>query len=122
MSSRKPVEPQTERRGHPELKHNAKLAEQFGITPGADRPRELVKVAHIPTPPPEVDQLSSPEEEAMVAGDAVSNVVREEVEELGTRLKRFGINFNPSQQQTVVDYTMSVLAGFGGGGALARRQ
>jgi len=122
--ARKPA-PEPERRGHPAMKFNQELAEQFGITPGADPPRELVKVAHIPTPP-DVEQPTAPDRKGNPVEEnpeeLIVNVLREEMDELSTRLKRFGVHFNPSQQQTVVDYTMSVLAGYGGGGAIARRQ
>lgn len=124
MPPRKKSAPEPERRGHAAMKFNTELAEQFGITPGADPPRELVKVDHIPTPPDTEnpvapDRKGNPVEES--PDDAIANVLREEMDELSTRLRRFGVHFNPSQQQTVVDYTMSVLAGYGGGGAIARR-
>src|SRR5689334_1214684 len=116
---RKPVEPQTERRGHPALKHNQELADQFGINPGADAPRELVQVDNIPDPP-SVDVPVAPgrREETVEAQseDRIVLIIREEMDELGERLARFGVLFNANQKQTLVDYTMSVLAGYGGGG------
>jgi hypothetical protein len=121
---RKPVEPEVERRGRPAMKFNQELADQFGITPGADPPRELVKVASIPTPP-DVEQPTAPgrREEIVEAQseERIVLIIREEMDELGERLARFGILFNANQKQTVLDYTMSVLAGYGGGGAVARR-
>ncbi len=121
---RKPVEPQTERRGHPALKANEKLAEQFGISIGPDAPRELVKIANIPTPPDVENPVAPGRREEVVEAqseDRIVLIIREEMDELGERLARFGILFNANQKQTVLDYTLSVLSGYGGGGALARR-
>lgn len=121
---RKPVEPQVERRGHPALKHNQELADQFGITPGADPPRELVHVQVLPDPPASDTPVAPGRREETVEAqseDRIVEIIREEMDELSTRLRRFGIQFNPSQQQTVLDYTMSVLGGYAGGGAIARR-
>lgn len=125
MSPRRKPDPEPERRGHPALKANPKLAEQFGIIPGADPPRELVHVQSLPDPPASDTPVAPGRREEFVEAqseDRVAQIVREEMDELSTRLRRFGVEFNPSQQQTVVDYTLSVLAGYGGGGAIARRQ
>jgi hypothetical protein len=120
---RKPAEP--ERRGHAPLKYNKEIAEQFGIEPGADPPRELVKVASIPVPP-DVDEPEAPArgKTTVDAGpeDRLVLVLKEEMDELEVRLARFGVAFTGSQKQDVVDYTMSRLMGYGGGGAIARRQ
>jgi len=109
----------SERKGHPPLKHNRELAETFGINTEPDPPRELVQVAHIPTPAPEEPPLGKqPAEESE---DRILIILREEMEELAVRLKRFGVQFTPSQQQSMIDYGMAVLAGAVGGGAIARR-
>lgn len=124
MPPRRKPDHEPERRGRPAMKFNQELADQFGITPGQDAPRELVQVAHIPTPP-DVDSPTAPgrREEIVEAQseERIVLVIREEMDELGERLARFGILFNANQKQTVVDYMMSVLAGYGGGGAIARR-
>jgi hypothetical protein len=115
---------QEPRRGHAQLKYNKEIAEQFGIEPGADPPRELVKVASIPVPP-DVDEPEAPALWKTVdAGteDRLVLVLKEEMDELEVRLARFGVAFTGSQKQDVVDYTMSRLMGYGGGGAIARRQ
>ena len=105
------------------MKFNNELAEQFDITPGQDPPRETVQVDHIPTPVEVADATRGRKQEAVELGseDRVANIVAEEMDELGTRLEKFGVRFDAGQKQTVVDYAMSVLAGYGGGGAIGRR-
>ena len=123
MSPRKP-QPEPERRGHPALKANEKLAERFGINIGPDTPRELVKVANLPTPPDVENPVAPGRREEVVEAqseDRIVLVIREEMDELGERLARFGILFNAHQKQSVVDYIFSALAGYGGGGAIGRR-
>ena len=122
MSRRKQEEPQVERRGHPALKANAELAETFGINLGPDPLRELVQVASIPTPP-DVEQPAAPGPivEAQ-SEDRIVLVIREEMDELGERLARFGVGFNANQKQSVVDYVLAALGGYVGGGAIGRRQ
>jgi hypothetical protein len=124
MPPRRKLAPEEPRRGHPALKHNADLAEQFGIVPGPDPPRELVKVDHIPTPPDvEMPEAPARGKKAVDANpeDSVITILREEMDELRIRLERFGVPFTSAQQQDVVDYAMSRLMGYGGGGAIARR-
>jgi hypothetical protein len=104
------------------MKYNKELAEQFGIEPGPDAPRELVKVDFIPVPP-DVEVLS--QEKVSVdatSEDRISFILKEEMEELGMRLEKFGVAFTAPQKQDVIDYAMSRLIGYGGGGAIARRQ
>ena len=112
------------RRGHPALKANKDLAEQFGIDPNPDPPRELVKVEYIPIPPdsehPEAPTRRS-ETVVLPPEDRIVAILAEELDELGTRLARFGVSFSSAQKQDVLDYAMSRLMGFGGGGTLARR-
>ena len=110
------------RRGRPAMKFNAELAEQFGITPGADPPRELVKVDFIPTPT-DVDLPETPVrgQTPETSEDRIVAILREELDELGSRLARFGVPFTPQQQQDVLDYTLARLMGYGGGGAVAKR-
>jgi hypothetical protein len=117
-------EAKPERRGHPALKPNKELAEQFGIDPNPDPPRELVKVEYIPVPP-DSEHPEPPARRTEVVSatpeDRISTILAEEMDELGVRLARFGVAFTAPQKQDVVDYTMSRLMGFGGGGAIARR-
>jgi hypothetical protein len=129
MPPRKPS-PAVERRGNPPLKYNQELADTFGIHPSVEAPeppRELVRVDHIPVPP-DADNPPAPprgkknEDVVMDASeDRLVLILREEMEELSERLKRFGIRFDASAQQSMVDYGMAVLAGAVGGGAVARR-
>jgi len=117
-----------ERRGHPALKHNPKIAEAFGITPGADPPRETVQVDAIPDPPlsvppgPRAPQRTEP----LNVEESVQNILREESEEIAIRLDRFGVKFTPAMQQELVDHVFAMIA-LGaqglmvGGGALASR-
>jgi hypothetical protein len=118
-----------ERKGHPPLKFNQELADTFGINPGQDTPRELVKVDHIPVPP-DVEHPEAPprgkRKQAVVPDnpeDRVAVILKEEMEELAVRLSRFGVPFSPANQQSLIDYAMAVLSGgIGTGGAIARRQ
>jgi hypothetical protein len=106
------------------MKFNQKIADQFGIQPSIDAPeaqRELVKVAHIPTPPIEEAVTASGKNPPMNSEERVLAILREEAEELSARLKFFGIAFSPAQQQELVDYGMAILSGLVGGGAIARR-
>lgn len=124
MTRRKP-QPEPERRGRPAMKFNQELADQFGITPGADPPRELVHVDNIPTPP-DVEQPTAPgrREEVVEAQseERIVLIIREEMDELGERLARFGVLFNANQKQSMVDYAMSVLGGYAAGGAFSGRR
>lgn len=113
----------SERRGHPALKFNSKIAEQFGIQPAIDapeNPRELVKVDHIPVPPTE-QPTARGQNPPMNPEERVLAILREEAEEIGIRLEKFGVPFGPPAQQQLVDYGMAILSGLVGGGAIARR-
>jgi hypothetical protein len=118
---KKPVE--EVRRGHPAMKYNKEIAEQFGIVPGPDPPRELVQVQSIPVPP-DVEQATARGHAVsdQVPEDSIANVLREEAQELSSRLERYGVAFPPQAQQQLVDYAMAILSGYVGGGAIARRQ
>lgn len=117
-----------ERRGNPALKFNAKVAEAFGIQPGADPPRELVQVDALPDPPDYVapGPRAPQRTEALHVEENVQNILREESEEIGIRLKRFGVAFTPAMQQELVDHVFAMLALNAqgmviGGGAIASR-
>lgn len=123
-----PPREQPERRGHAPLKWNKNLAETFGIQPAIDTPeapREIVKVDYLPTPP-DVELPSAPDRRSKPSGenpeDIIANILKEEAEELGIRLARFGVAFTSAQQQSFVDYGMAILTGLTGGGAVGRRQ
>jgi hypothetical protein len=106
------------------LKGSSKLAEAFGITDGP--PRELVRVESLPDPPDViVPGAPAPDRETpMNIEETCIAIFREEADELGERLKRFGIAFHPSQKQSMVDYLMALItpAASVGGGAIARRR
>lgn len=112
------------------LKANPELAEAYGIQPGADPPRELVRVDSLPDPPatevieaatrgrraPKVDNID----------EVVLNVLREEMDELGTRLERFGVAFSAAMRQDMVDHAFGMMVSVAGGqsvggGAIGRR-
>jgi hypothetical protein len=111
------------RRGHPAMKFNQELADQFGIIPGADPPREVVKVAALPDPPPAiVPGGPAPSREQPLNIDEIAvNILKEEAQELAVRLNRYGVAFNAMMQQEMVDHGMALLSGLVGGGARARR-
>jgi hypothetical protein len=131
MPRRPKQEPIVERRGHPALRYNQKIADQFGVMPAVDAaepPRELVRVDHIPTPP-DVEAPQAPprgQRKAPVVDenpeDRVAIILREELSELAERLHRFGVRFDAPMQQSMFDYGMAVLAGAVGGGAIGSRQ
>jgi hypothetical protein len=104
------------------LKGNAELASAFDI--GDAPPRELVKVDYLPDPPDvQVPGPAAPEREtALDLDDTIAKILREEAEELGMRLARFGVRFDPRMKQEMIDHGMALLAGAVGGGAIARRQ
>jgi hypothetical protein len=117
-----------ERRGHPALKFNAKLAEAFGITPGADPPRETVRAASLPDPPGvEAPGAPAPErEQPLNLDETVLHILKDEMGELGTRLSRYGVSFTDAMQQDMTDHAFALLgsATWGvrmTGGAVARR-
>jgi hypothetical protein len=99
------------------------MAEQYGINPDVpDPPRETVKVDHIPDPPEVQAQGSARPTQAHInVEEAVSTVLKEEMEELAVRLDRFGISLNTAMQQDLVDYAMALLGGFVSGGARGHR-
>lgn len=113
------------------LKFNKEAAEAFGIDPTQDPPRELVRVDSLPDPPAtEVIQAAAPRhrQAAPVVNldEAVLNILREEMDELATRLERFGVAFPPAMKQDTVDHIFGMMISMAGGqtvggGALARR-
>jgi hypothetical protein len=114
------------------LKERPGAREAFDI--GEDYVRETVRVDSLPDPPgteaaePQVAARSRRASPApkVNADEAAMNILREEAQEIGTRLALFGIAFGPQMQQDMVDHVYSLLAmqaqGFiAGGGAIARR-
>jgi hypothetical protein len=106
------------------LKGNSKLAEAFDIHDAP--PREVVRVDSLPDPP-EVIVPGAPSpalETPMNIEETCVAIFREEADELGERLKRFGIAFHPAQRQSLVDYCMALITPQAsvGGGAIARRR
>jgi hypothetical protein len=107
------------------LKTNQKLADQFGITDAP--PRELVAVAELPDPPStetmEVVQSRRRKAEPVVNVDeAVMNILKDEMTELGHRLSLFGVKFDAGMQQDTTDHVFALLGGFvQGGGAISHR-
>jgi hypothetical protein len=100
------------------------MAAAFGVTDGP--PRELVRVESLPDPPDVViPGAPAPERETpMNIEETCIAIFREEADELGERLKKFGVAFQPSQKQSLVDYLMALItpaAGIGGG-AIGRRR
>ena len=122
------VQPETPRRGHPPLKYNKEMAEQFGISPNEpDAPRELVKVESLPDPI-EVDKRPTRgrpaprREEPLNIDEAVLTILRDEMEELGVRLDRFSVKLTAGMKQDMIDHAFALLGGFvQGGGAIASR-
>jgi hypothetical protein len=102
------------------LKGNQELAAAFDITDGA--PRELVRVDSLPDPPETVLPAAPARETPVNIDEAVANIFREEADEIGVRLKRFGIVFDTRMQQEMVDHGMALLTGLVGGGAIGRRR
>lgn len=107
----------------PPLRFRPELAEQYGIHPDLpDPPRETVKVDSLPDPPlVEAPNTARPEQANLGREDVVANVLKEEFSELAVRLERFGVLLSPSMQQEMFDFSMAVLGGIVGGGAISRR-
>lgn len=107
------------------LKTNAKLAEQFGIND--DYQRELVAVDSLPDPPgtevmEQVETRRRTREPKVNVDEAVMNILKDEMGELGMRLAKFGVRFDDGMQQDTVDHVFALLGGFvQGGGAIASR-
>jgi hypothetical protein len=106
------------------LKGSAELAAAFDIHDAP--PRELVRVESLPDPPDVVvPGAPAPERESpMNIEETCIAIFREEADELGERLKKFGIAFHPSQRQSLVDYCMALItpsANIGGGAIRGRR-
>lgn len=112
-----------ERERRPLPKYNRELAEQFGIDPGVpDAPRQTIRVDSIPTPTEvQAPRSARPAQAHVNLEEAVLNILKEEMDELSIRLERFGVSFNSSMQQEMVDFAMAVLSGMAGGGTLGRR-
>ena len=123
-AARKPSSPEPERQRRPALKFNQELAEQFGITPGADAPRETVAVRELPDPPLMENAPAAPSpkrETPLNLEEQVLNVMREEFEELSVRLDRYGVALTAPMKQEMLDHTFALLGGYAFGGTLARR-
>jgi hypothetical protein len=125
-SKRKPAPEPAPRRGNPPLKYNQSLAEAFGVHPSIEAPereREVVRVDSLPDPPAVVVPGGpAPERETgLNAEEQAVRIFREEADEIGVRLGRFGIPFHPGQKQELVDHGMALLTGLVGGGTLVRR-
>jgi len=119
-AARRLSSPEPQRR--PALKFNQELAEQFGITPGADAPREVVVAAELPDPPLMEHAPAAPKRETPLnVEEAVLQVMREEFDELAVRLDRFGVRLEPAMRQEMVDHAFAVLGGYALGGTLVRR-
>lgn len=108
------------------LKFNTNVAEAFGITPGADPPRELVAVADLPDPPMIESAISprasSQREQTVNVDEAVLNILKDEMQETARRLAHFGITLAASMQQDLIDHAFALLGGFvQGGGAIGSR-
>jgi hypothetical protein len=113
------------------LKFNAEVAESFGIQPGADPPREFVIVDALPDPPAtEVIEAAAPRHRKAAStlnlDETVLQILREEMDELETRLERFGVSFTAAMKQDVTDHIFGMMISMAGGqtvggGALARR-
>jgi len=111
------------------FKGNPELAERFGIDDSFVR--ETVRVAVLPDPPlapniPSVQFGRDTVTPTLNLDDAVTNIVREEADELGMRLSNFGLDLTLAMRQDLVDHVLALLAlsqqGFlAGGGTLARR-
>jgi hypothetical protein len=106
------------------MKGSAELAAAFDIHDAP--PRELVRVESLPDPPDAVvpgAPAPAPDTPMNIEETCIA-IFREEADELGERLKRFGIAFHPSQRQSLVDYCMALVTpGMNvSGGAVARRR
>jgi hypothetical protein len=121
---KQPAQVETPRRGHPAMKFNQELADAFGIIPGQDPPRETVSVASLPDPPEAIIPGGpAPERDTPLNIDeAIANIFRDEADEIGVRLARFGVPFSAGQKQEMVDHGMALLTGLVGGGAIGRRR
>lgn len=108
----------------PALRFRQELAEQYGIRPDIpDPPRETVKVDSLPDPPNvEAPHTARPEQAQINREEAVANVLKEEFQELAVRLDRFGVALSALMQQELFDFSMALLGGMVGGGAISRRQ
>lgn len=106
-------------------KFNVKLAEQFGITPGEPDQREYVHVSidQVPTPPMvQSPNTPRPEQSGLSLDDTVMHVLAEEMDELATRLERYGVAFPTAHRQQMVDTAMALLSGvMSAGTAVSRR-
>ena len=122
-----PNRPQPEQRcGHPPMKYSQKLADAFGIQPAIDvpeAPREVVAVDSIPDPP-EFQAPGAPtpaRQQSLDLDETVHNIIRDEMDEMGLRLERYGVRCDAGQKQELIDHAMAILGGFARGGAIARR-
>jgi hypothetical protein len=108
----------------PALRFRPEMADQYGIHPDLpDPPREVVKVDSLPDPPDVQAPNTVRAEQAQINLDeAVTNVLKQEFDELAMRLGRFGVSLTAAMQQELLDFSMALLGGMIGGGAISRRQ
>ncbi len=112
-----------QRRGRPPMSKSQDTAGFDPVSENYDRPRETVKVEHLPDPPGV--QATSPSPGRVTTlnlEEQVVNILKQEMDELSTRLERFGIRFDARMQQEMVDIGLTLLSGFASsGGAISSR-
>jgi hypothetical protein len=115
--------PDLQRRGRPAL-HPRQDQQSFDpVTGEPDRPRELVRVEAIPTPPSIETRGPADSRVSINIEEKVLSILKEEMDDLAVRLKTYGVILNASVQQELVDLAMAMLdGGFQtGGGAIRSR-
>jgi hypothetical protein len=109
------------RRGRPPMSKSQETADYDPVSQNYERPRETVKVEHLPDPPG-TEVLRQSKALSINLEEQIVNVLKEEMDELSTRLERFGIRFDSRMQQEMVDIGLTLLSGFAtSGGAISSR-
>jgi hypothetical protein len=111
------------RRGRPALSPRQDQQNFDPVTGEVERPRELIRVDSIPTPPSIEVRGDRSGSQSINLEEKVLSILKEEMDDLATRLERYGVKLDTRLQQELVDLAMAMLGGGfqTGGGAIRSR-
>lgn len=118
-----PAEQQPTRRGRPALSPHQNEQSFDPVTGLPERPRELIRVDAIPTPPTVEIRGDRGGTQSFNLEEKILSILKEEMDDLSTRLDRYGVKLDTHIQQELVDLAMAMLGGGfqTGGGAIRSR-
>jgi hypothetical protein len=111
------------RRGRPALSPRQDQQNFDPVTGEIERPRELIRVDSIPTPPSVESRGPADTRVSINLEEKILSILKEEMDDLAVRLKTYGVVLDTRVQQELVDLAMAMLGGGfqTGGGAIRSR-